>query len=141
VALTLAGIDVNNSGNYEANLRLAQRGNGAVMSVDVDGQNRTGNISIDSTGNWQSYYTETVSLGNLSSGSHTVRVNFENGGVNFNWVEIEQGGSSSTPVRLGFSSIIRRSKLKTANLMISEAERQIQPMRLIRMIYLMVIIR
>ena len=90
-------IDVNNFGNYQANLRVAQRNNGAVMSIDVDGQNRTGNISIPTTGAWQNYTTRTVDLGNLSNGSHTVRVNFENGGVNLNWFEIEGGGGSSSP--------------------------------------------
>jgi len=63
--------------------------------VDIDGSNVTGNITVNNTGNWQSWYTETVSLGNISSGSHTVRVNFEDGGVNFNWIEINEGNGGS----------------------------------------------
>lgn len=90
-------IDVNNSGNFDAALRLATPNSGRRISVDVDGQNVTGNITVDNTGAWQSYYTETVSLGNLSSGDHTIRVNFEDGGVNFNWVEVNEGGGSSPP--------------------------------------------
>ena len=89
-------IDVDDPGNYEADLRLATRQSGRVISVDVDGSNVTGNVSVNNTGNWQNYYTETVDLGNLSSGTHTVRFNFENGSVNFNWIEITEssGGGS-----------------------------------------------
>lgn len=81
-------INVDNPGEYTADLRLASTQTGRQMSIDVDGQNRTGNFTVDNTGNWQNYYTETVDLGNLSSGTHTVRVNFEDGLVNFNWFDL-----------------------------------------------------
>ena len=89
-------INVNNPGEYTAALRLASRRTNRTMSIDVDGQNRTGNFTIDNTGNWQNYYTETVELGDLSAGNHTVRVNFEDGGVNFNWIELDGGSSTNS---------------------------------------------
>lgn len=82
-------IDVAEAGTYDVGLRLAQRPSGAVMSIDIDGQDRTGNIAIDSTGSWQSYYNETVSLGHLSTGQHTVRVNFVNGEVSLNGLQFD----------------------------------------------------
>jgi len=91
-------IDVDEAGAFDAGLRVAQRLTGAIMSIEVDGVNRTGNISLDSTGGWQSYYTETVSLGDLSAGQHTVRVNFENGGVFLNAIDFTPTEEPETPI-------------------------------------------
>lgn len=90
-------IDVASAGNYQANVRLASRSGAGEFSIDVNGSNRTGAVEVDSTGNWQSYYTETVDLGSLSSGNQTIRFNVVDNGFNLNWIEIvEDTGSSSS---------------------------------------------
>ena len=81
-------IFVDQPGLYDVNLRLASRSGGSV-SVQVDG------IEIDqvlaNTGNWQSFADHVVST-QLSHGTHTIRVNFVDGGVNFNFLDVQLVG-------------------------------------------------
>lgn len=89
-------VDVERSGNYQARVRLASRSGAGEFSIDVNGDDRTGDVEVDSTGNWQSYYTETVDLGSLNSGDQTIRFNIVDNGFNLNWIEIVEGGGSSS---------------------------------------------
>lgn len=61
----------------------------------VDGSRVTNNIGVNNTGNWQNFYTETVDLGTLSAGTHTLRLTMPTGSFNINWIDIKSGGGSN----------------------------------------------
>lgn len=88
-------INVATAGNYEAKVRLATPDSGKRFSLLVDGNSVTGNVTVDNTTNWQLYYTETVSLGNLSAGSHTLRFYVVDGRININWIDIQSAGGGN----------------------------------------------
>ncbi len=91
-------IDVNSAGNYDADVRVASTNGSGQFFFSVDGSRVTSNTGVNNTGNWQNYYTETVSLGNLSSGTHTLRLTMPTGSFNINWIEIKNasGGGGGT---------------------------------------------
>ena len=89
-------INVSSAGSFTAQMRLASRYSNAQYSIEVDGSKVSGNQAVGTTGGWQSWVTRTVSLGNLSSGNHTIRVNVENSGFNFNWMNVVSSNSSTT---------------------------------------------
>jgi len=76
---------VDQPGTYFINLRLAG-GPGGEVSVDVDG------IEVDrvlvSGNGWQNFSDHIVST-QLNQGINTIRVNFIDGGVNFNYLDIK----------------------------------------------------
>lgn len=88
-------ISVSSAGDYEADVRLATSQSGKSFSIDIDGSDVTGSVGVNNTGGWQNWATQTVSLGYLSSGTHTLRFNVNSGYFNLNWIEIsEETGSS-----------------------------------------------
>lgn len=77
------------SGNYGLYLRIACDGTGKLMHVEVDGLDVTGPISLPNTGGWQSWATHYVKDINLTSGTHVVRVVFDNSYMNINYFEFK----------------------------------------------------
>ena len=95
-------IDVESSGSYQALVRVASTRSSGALSFELDGQRITNNISIANTGGWQNWTTQTISLGNLSSGDHTLRLNVEGPLFNINWISISSGGGND-PVQVSES--------------------------------------
>jgi len=87
-------IDVAETGNYQASVRLATRQRDTDFSIDIDGSNVTGSVGVRNTRNWQNWYTEVVDLGVLSAGEHTLRFNVDDGFFNLNWINITETGGS-----------------------------------------------
>lgn len=89
-------IDVNSSGSFEADVRVASTNADGQFFFSVDGTRVSNNRGVNNTGNWQSFYTETVELGSLSSGSHIVRLTMPSGSFNINWVDFKSGGGNGS---------------------------------------------
>ena len=71
---------------YTVNLRVASL-TAQSLHVEVDGVNVSGAIAIPVTGAWQTFTTVSKALPtNVSAGNHLVRVVFDTGGVNLNWL-------------------------------------------------------
>ena len=87
-------VDVRTAGTYEAQVRVASTRDTGGFSFDVDGRRVTSDVSVRNTGNWQSWTTATVSLGNLSTGNHTLRMNMEGDAFNINWMNIVSTNSN-----------------------------------------------
>ena len=81
-------INVEESGDYFINGRVASNNSGGAFRVEFNGENKTGTLSVPYTGGWQQW--SNISTGNvfLESGIYTVRVYIESGGFNLNKIDI-----------------------------------------------------
>ncbi len=80
-------VDVAATGQYTIDLRFATPKSGLKAHVTLDGANVTGTINIPNTGSWINWQTVSAPA-TLSAGQHVLRVVFDVGGVNFNWIDI-----------------------------------------------------
>jgi len=67
-------VNVQNSGVYNLDLRIAANGDGRTLSLSMDGTNITSNISIPNTAGWQNWQTVRVSNIQLSAGQKIMRL-------------------------------------------------------------------
>jgi uncharacterized delta-60 repeat protein len=96
------------AGTYTIDTRLASPKTGGSFHYEVDGINASGVISIPNTGSFQSFRTITSNLGQLSAGTHVLRLAIDSGPnaggqANFNWMKISQpsgGGGGGTGLGL-----------------------------------------
>ena len=79
-------VNVQASGTQTLSLRLAAVAAGHTMHVEMDGANISGTVSIPNTGGWQNWVTASVTVPSLSAGQHVLRVVFDTGGCNLNWL-------------------------------------------------------
>jgi endonuclease/exonuclease/phosphatase family metal-dependent hydrolase len=88
-------VNVAAAGTYTLDLRVASAIGGS-MHVEFNGTNVTGAVSVPFTGGWQTWTTirKTVSL---AAGTQVMRVAFDSGDLNLNWIAASSGGSASTP--------------------------------------------
>ena len=79
-------VDVDTSGEYQLDFRVATPNSGRQMRVALDGVNVTGLIILPNTGGWQNWQT-VRSTATLTAGQHVLRVTFVVGGLNFGWIK------------------------------------------------------
>ena len=91
-------ISVDSSGNYEAKIRIASRPSTGRLTFDIDGRQVSSEHQVGSTGGWQTWRTQTVSLGNISRGNHTLRLNVERSSFNLNYIDVVSADDSTTIV-------------------------------------------
>lgn len=92
-------INVTQSGKYTAQVRVASQPGNGMFTLEIDGVTRGNAFNVPSTGGWQQWTTLSTSLGNISAGAHTLRVQVQAGGFNLNWLQLNRtgGGVSVTP--------------------------------------------
>jgi hypothetical protein len=75
--------------NYDFKVRVASPSTGSKISLQLDG-NLVGAItSIPNTGGWQTYADVTIKTNQqVTSGTHILKVNTDQGGFNFNYVGV-----------------------------------------------------
>lgn len=74
------------SGSYFINFRIASESSGGIVKVLVDGTEKlTRNVPI--TGGWQTWNTVS-SIIDLEAGTNTIRLYAEKGGFNINWFDL-----------------------------------------------------
>lgn len=86
-------INVTQSGEYRADIRVASAPGNGMMTIEVDGVSKGRAFNIAATGGWQSWTTMSTSLGQLSAGDHTLRVQVQAGSFNLNWVDLTRTGN------------------------------------------------
>ncbi len=102
-------VNVQSTGAYSIGFRLSSPATGAIMHLEMDGMNVTGNITVPNTGGWQTWSTVTATKVNLISGTHVLRLvidSFAPGTTqvaNLNWINFAQttveapyGGTAAT---------------------------------------------
>ena len=98
-------VDVQQTGDYVLTLRTARgvAGNGS-LHIEVDGVSVTGQISIPPTATWDTQTTLTGPAINLTKGTHTIRVYFDTGLIDFNWMEFQTETTPPPPFDFSLTS-------------------------------------
>ena len=79
-------------GMYSLDLNVATPESNRKMHVTLDGKDITGPIRLPNTGGWNEWET-VMNTVQLQAGEHVLRVIFDRGGLNFNWIDIYPIGS------------------------------------------------
>jgi peptidoglycan/xylan/chitin deacetylase (PgdA/CDA1 family) len=79
-------VSVGSAGNYRLELRTATTAAGKTVDVSVGGVLVADNLAVTNTGSYQSYATISVPSVALTAGSKELRVLFNQGSVNLNWI-------------------------------------------------------
>jgi hypothetical protein len=69
-------------GTYTLGLRVASIGSAGTFHVEIDGQNKTGSMTVPDTGGWQTYTTLTKTNIAISAGQHLLRLALDSTGAN-----------------------------------------------------------
>ncbi len=83
-------INVTQSGTYRAEVRVASSPGNGMFTLEVNGSTRGDAFTVDNTGGWQSWETLSTVIGELDSGSQTLRVQIQSGGFNINWIKLSR---------------------------------------------------
>ena len=75
------------AGTYAINTRVASESGGGSYDLSING-NTIGRDTVSSTGGWQTFTTHNVSSFNVTSGTHTLRLDVKSGPFNLNWLQI-----------------------------------------------------
>ncbi|HVX90321.1 MAG TPA: carbohydrate-binding protein [Candidatus Paceibacterota bacterium] len=83
-------IQVPASGKYDLTARVASALTAKTVRLLIDGQNVSGSLSVPSSG-WQAFADRAAKDVSLSTGIHTLRVLFETGDTNLNYIDVAPG--------------------------------------------------
>jgi hypothetical protein len=82
-------VNVATAGTYDLRLRLARQATGtSTVMVLFGGVDKTGNLTVPSTGGWQTWTDVTRTGVSLSAGQQFLRISMTGGSYNLNWIEI-----------------------------------------------------
>lgn len=83
-------VDVKATNIYNILVRLASgKTNAKKMRIELDGVSVSGTFAPPSTGGYQNWQTVTISNVSLTAGTKVMRVFFETGDINFNYVQFD----------------------------------------------------
>jgi GH35 family endo-1,4-beta-xylanase len=81
-------VDVEASGPYDLDIRVACDANGRTANFEMDGVSIAFNVAIPNTGGWQAWTTVTVQNISLSEGEHILKISLgDQDYINLNYVE------------------------------------------------------
>ena len=96
-------INVQTAGSYTMDLRVATTATGKTMHIEMDGVNVGGSYSIPNTGNYQVYQTVSKTV-SLTTGVKVMRVVFDTGSTNLNWIKFTSNTVSPPGAPTGLSA-------------------------------------
>lgn len=86
-------VDVREAGTYTVEFRVASEMSGGALHLEKEGVALTATVSAPQTGGWQTWTTVTATGVSLSSGVQVLRVVFDGGPFNLNWIRFSLSGS------------------------------------------------
>jgi endoglucanase Acf2 len=89
-------VNVATAGDYTLTSRVAGGGGTGAFRIEVDGDNKSGTISVPNTGGWQEWRDIETPV-TLAEGEQVIRVVIEAGDVNINYYEFTLGGTTNPP--------------------------------------------
>lgn len=95
-------VNITSSGYYTISARMASLPGGKNFHLELDSINITGPMTVPATGAWSTFQTITVTNVHLTSGSKVLKIVFDDGGVNCNWVQFDL--LTNTPPQVSISS-------------------------------------
>ncbi|MFL5729210.1 MAG: glycosyl hydrolase family 18 protein [Cytophagaceae bacterium] len=100
-------VDVTANGSYDIQVRVATTLSGKKFHIEMNGVNVSGNISVPNTGGWQNWQTVTIPNIPLTSGSQTMKIAFDFGDFNLNYISysISSGVTGITGSSTSLSTI------------------------------------
>ena len=88
-------VNVAAAGTYDLKLRVARQPTGtSTVSVLFGGVDKTGSLTVPSTGGWQTWADLTKTGVSLSAGQQYMRISMTGGSFNVNWIEITAATTS-----------------------------------------------
>ena len=88
-------VNVSAAGTYQLDFRVAAP-SGGTLHVEFGGQDKTGAVTIPSTGGWQAWTTVSRTV-TLSAGTQVMRVVFDTGGMNVNSIAASAAAAAPPP--------------------------------------------
>lgn len=123
-------VDIEATGHYDFRFRTSSIYNDRHFRILVDGRDLSGPIAIPNTGNWQTWETISVSGINLDAGKHTLRLQFDTGGLNLNWFEAE--ANMTTPPSVSIASPTSGSKFPQKKVLAIDAAAAVESGSIVR---------
>ena len=80
-------VDVASTDTYTLEARVAGWENGKYFHIEFDGVDKTGQINVPNTGDYQNFTTVTVNNVSLSAGQQIMRIFMDTDLFNLNWVK------------------------------------------------------
>jgi chitinase len=81
-------VNVTATANYNLSVRVATTMTGRTFHIEMDGVNVTGSMTVPNTGAWQAWTTITVSNIPLTQGQKIMKIVFDSGDFNVNYVSL-----------------------------------------------------
>jgi beta-glucanase (GH16 family) len=85
-------VNVSESGNYKIEIRVASQNTSGISPLNIyfNNENRTGNITVPSTGSWSSFRTVSVAPVLLNATDTLMKLDFGGGGYNVGRITISE---------------------------------------------------
>ncbi|HTF81499.1 MAG TPA: carbohydrate-binding protein, partial [Cytophagales bacterium] len=83
-------VDVDYTGNYILELRMAADGAGKTLHVEIDDVNVSGAITVPNTGGWQTWSTVSLDNVRLTQGKHILKIAFDASYMNLNYIDFKE---------------------------------------------------
>jgi subtilisin family serine protease len=120
-------VNVQATGAYNLEFRVAGLGSGGQFHLEVDGRNVTGTLNVPDTKNWNAYGSVLKTGVGLASGKHTLRLVFDRNGKtgyvgNFNLIRITKTGAPTSALTGPSSSAFKTFNLAAGTTATIQAE-------------------